>query len=210
MRLRLDTTVTVRAGPRGSLRDSTRTTDKSPVQHLPAQGAAAGPDRHPGNAAIHAALHPATGNWLYFVTTDPSTGTPSSATTDAEFPALKRSSTRTCNGSPPVTMVCGCAVLGHPIAHSLSPVLHRAAYAGAGPGRLVLPGDRVRRGAASPAALARAVGRAVADHAAQAGRAAAARRGRTAGAAVGAANTVVFPRPAGSATTPTCTGSSWR
>ena len=40
---------------------------------------------------------------------------------------------------------------GAPIAHSLSPVLHRAAYAGARPDRLVLPGHRVRRAAAARA-----------------------------------------------------------
>jgi Shikimate 5-dehydrogenase len=71
---------------------------------------------------------------------------------------------------------CRAAVLGSPIEHSLSPVLHTAAYAALGladwsytaiecdAGRAARPDRRLRR----------PVGRAVADHAAEAGGAAAA------------------------------------
>ncbi|MEP7091840.1 MAG: endolytic transglycosylase MltG, partial [Nocardioidaceae bacterium] len=38
----------------------------------------------PGQQAIEAALRPATGSWLYFVTTDPSDGAMSFATTYAD------------------------------------------------------------------------------------------------------------------------------
>ena len=86
------------------------------------------------------------------------------------------------------------AVLGSPIAHSLSPVLHRAAYA-----ELGLTGWTYDRFEVDEAALpgflgglGARVGRAVADHAAQARRDPAAGRDQRTAASVEAVNTVVF------------------
>ncbi|RFU43163.1 endolytic transglycosylase MltG [Actinomadura logoneensis] len=43
----------------------------------------------PGEDALKAALNPAKGDWLFFVTTNPSTGYTEYGTTDAEFTAMK-------------------------------------------------------------------------------------------------------------------------
>ena len=63
------------------------------------------------------------------------------------------------------------AVLGSPIAHSLSPVLHRAGYAAAGLSAVGVRRPRGRRGRAAPGSSAASthVAWAVADHAAQGG-----------------------------------------
>ena len=75
------------------------------------------------------------------------------------------------------------AVLGSPVAHSLSPALHRAAYAALGLAWTYDAVERAARGPRRPAwtGSATELGRAVADDAAQADRAAAAGRGRPAG-----------------------------
>ena len=125
----------LRARPRPRVRDL----DGGPrvrlaVQHLLAEGLPPGPIEAPGDAAIEAAGNPTEGDWYYYVTVNLRTGETKFAesydeflTYDAEFDAycddLRRLLRRP-------TMHC--AVLGDPIAHSLSPVLHRAAYAATG------------------------------------------------------------------------------
>ena len=70
-------------------------------------------------------------------------------------------------------LTCAPRSLGRPVGHSLSPVLHTAAYAALGlPTGRTRPIDCGEAGAAGAGRRARAgLGRAVADHAAQAGRA---------------------------------------
>jgi UPF0755 protein len=46
----------------------------SPYNTYQRSGLPPGPIDSPGDAAIRAALHPARGDWLYFVTVDPKTG----------------------------------------------------------------------------------------------------------------------------------------
>ena len=46
------------------------------------------PISNPGDDAIEAAMHPADGNWLYFVTTDLKTGETKFADTDEQFQQL--------------------------------------------------------------------------------------------------------------------------
>ena len=144
-----------------------------------------GPITSPGLEAIKAAMDPAPGNWRYFVTVNPDTGETLFAVTEAEHPGTSRSSRLGCGRTRRVRVTGGdhrAAVLGSPVAHSLSPVLHRAAYAALG-----LAGweydARECDEAALPGAAGRAgrdVARAVADDAAQARRDAAAGRGEPA------------------------------
>jgi shikimate dehydrogenase len=102
-------------------------------------------------------------------------------------------------------------VLGRPIAHSLSPSLHRAAYAALGldwrydavdVGEPELPGFLD--------ALGSGVGRAVADHAAQDGGLPLLDEVSDLARDVAAANTVLLRDGAGTVTTPTCPASSRR
>ncbi len=114
---------------------------EQPVQHRPSTpGLPVGPISNPGKAALEGAINPPVGNWLYFVAVDKN-GTTKFASTDAEH---GRTSTRPCRngvGSSRPVLTCtsaGRRVLGKPIGHSLSPVIHNAGYAAAGPDRLEL------------------------------------------------------------------------
>jgi UPF0755 protein len=90
MPLRLDTTVLYALNKR-TLRVSYKdTTVKSPYNTYLIKGIPVGPIDSPGTAAIEAALNPASGDWLYFVTTNPSTGLTEYGTTDADFARLKK------------------------------------------------------------------------------------------------------------------------
>ncbi len=104
----------------------------------------------------------------------------------------------------------GAAVLGHPVAHSLSPVLHRAAYSALGLdwdyGLHDVTEDRPRRLHRGPR---RHLGRALAHDAAQGGRDPAARRRRPRRPRHGRGqHRRARPRTAGTAGTPMSTGSS--
>ena len=48
-----------------------------------------GPIANPGDHAIEAALHPADGNWLYFVTVDPKRGITKFTDKESEFWKLR-------------------------------------------------------------------------------------------------------------------------
>ena len=105
-----------------------------------------GPIDSPGEDAINAVLAPAAGNWLYWVTVDPKTGETKFTNSYAEFLQFKAE----LQGERRMRA----AVLGSPIAHSLSPVLHRAAYAHLGlaldattPSSATRRGCRLRRAA---------------------------------------------------------------
>ena len=102
------------------------------VQHLHAEGPAPGSDRVArATTPSTRPRNPAEGQWFFYVTVNLKTGETKFAESYDEFltvqagaPRLLRQRVRRC--------VLRCAVLGDPIAHSLSPVLHRAGYAAVG------------------------------------------------------------------------------
>jgi UPF0755 protein len=87
--LRLDTTVLYALNRRTLRVYNKDLLVKSPYNTYLFKGLPVGPIDSPGNLAIDAALHPAQGNWLYFVTTNPSTGYTEYGVTDADFARLK-------------------------------------------------------------------------------------------------------------------------
>ncbi|MBW8486553.1 endolytic transglycosylase MltG [Actinomadura parmotrematis] len=90
MKLRLDTTV-LYAQNRRSLNVTTRDTAvSSPYSTYQVPGLPAGAIDSPGAKALEAALAPARGNWIFFVTTDPSTGFTEYGTTDADFTRMQK------------------------------------------------------------------------------------------------------------------------
>jgi len=83
--LQLDTTIVYIFRTRGELTtsDEQRSSD-SPYNTYLRPGLPPTPIAAPGENAIKAALNPTAGDWLYFVTTDPSTGAMSFAVTYRE------------------------------------------------------------------------------------------------------------------------------
>ena len=73
MKLQLDSTVLYGLGQYGILASSKQLQSDSPYNTYKIKALPPGPIDSPGAAAIQAALHPAPGNWLYFVTVDPKT-----------------------------------------------------------------------------------------------------------------------------------------
>ena len=128
------------------------------------------------------------GDWVYYVTVNLDTGETKFTDDYDEFLQYKHGARGLVRRLGPLLTPCPrprrCAVLGSPIEHSLSPVLHRAAYAELG---LDWAYDAVEvdggRAAGVPRRARRVVARAVADDAAEAGRGAAARRARPTGGA---------------------------
>lgn len=74
MMLQLDSTVMYALNTYGIIASNTQLNVKSPYNTYRHFGLPPGPIDSPGQAAIEAALHPARGTWLYFVTVDPKTG----------------------------------------------------------------------------------------------------------------------------------------
>ena len=100
------------------------------VQHVRAPGPAAGRrSATPARRRCRAVLDPTPGDWRFFVVVDPDTGETRFAATAEEHQQNVCSSSSGC-GSTPGRMRA--AVLGRPVGHSLSPLLHRAAYAALG------------------------------------------------------------------------------
>jgi UPF0755 protein len=73
MPLQLDSTVLYALHSYGILATSRQLDVRSPYNTYKHKGLPPGPIDSPGDAAIRAALHPAKGNWLYFVTVNPKT-----------------------------------------------------------------------------------------------------------------------------------------
>ena len=73
MKLQLDSTVLYGLNTYGILARGTQLQSDSPYNTYKFKGLPPGPIDSPGAAAIQAALNPAAGNWLYFVTVDPKT-----------------------------------------------------------------------------------------------------------------------------------------
>jgi UPF0755 protein len=74
IRLQLDSTVMYALHKYGIIASSQQIKVKSPYNTYLHTGLPPGPIDSPGAAAINAALHPAHGPWMYFVTVDPKTG----------------------------------------------------------------------------------------------------------------------------------------
>ncbi|HEX6522648.1 MAG TPA: endolytic transglycosylase MltG [Streptosporangiaceae bacterium] len=73
MKLQLDSTVLYGLNTYGILASGPQLQSNSPYNTYKFKGLPPGPIDSPGAAAIQAALNPAAGNWLYFVTVDPKT-----------------------------------------------------------------------------------------------------------------------------------------
>ena len=83
--LQLDTTIVYIFRTKGRLTTtSQQRASDSPYNTYKHTGLPPTPISAPGEAALKAALHPAAGSWLYFVTTNPSTGATSFATSYSE------------------------------------------------------------------------------------------------------------------------------
>ena len=74
MPLELDSTVLYALHSRAPDVSVAQTKTKSPYNTYLHTGLPPGPIDSPGAIAIHAALHPTKGNWLYFLTVNPKTG----------------------------------------------------------------------------------------------------------------------------------------
>src|SRR6202021_1484423 len=73
MKLQFDSTVLYGLHAYGTRASSQQLNSNSPYNTYKYAGLPPGPIDSPGDAAIRAALHPAAGNWLYFVTVNPKT-----------------------------------------------------------------------------------------------------------------------------------------
>jgi UPF0755 protein len=85
MPLQLDSTVLYALHSYGILATSRQLDVRSPYNTYKHKGLPPGPIDSPGDAAIRAALHPAKGNWLYFVTVNPKTGETDFTSSQAQF-----------------------------------------------------------------------------------------------------------------------------
>ena len=85
MPLQLDSTVMYALNTYGIRATTSQTKVNSPYNTYQHTGLPPGPIDSPGDAAIKAALHPAQGNWLYFVTVDPKTGLTKFTSSFAQF-----------------------------------------------------------------------------------------------------------------------------
>jgi UPF0755 protein len=89
MPLQLDSTVMYALHTYGILATNQQLKAGSPYNTYLHTGLPPGPIDNPGDAAIHAALHPATGTWLYFVTVNPKTGLTEFTSSPATFAKLR-------------------------------------------------------------------------------------------------------------------------
>ncbi|MEW9531315.1 endolytic transglycosylase MltG [Microbispora sp. NPDC049125] len=89
MKLQMDSTVMYGLGKYGIAATHAETESNSPYNTYKRLGLPPGPIANPGDHAIGAALHPADGNWLYFVTTDPKRGITKFTDKETEFWKLR-------------------------------------------------------------------------------------------------------------------------
>jgi len=85
MPLQLDSTVLYGLDTYGIVASNAQLNSGSPYNTYKHTGLTPGPIDNPGNAAIQAVLHPAPGNWLYFVTVNPKTGETLFTSSEAQF-----------------------------------------------------------------------------------------------------------------------------
>jgi UPF0755 protein len=84
MKLQSDATVSYGAGGTTVVPTTKQYDDKNPYNTYRHTGLPAGPISNPGDTAIRAAVHPAKGPWLFFVTVNLKTGETVFSTTDAQ------------------------------------------------------------------------------------------------------------------------------
>ncbi|MGG5259792.1 endolytic transglycosylase MltG [Phycicoccus avicenniae] len=99
--LQMDSTVHYAAQQRGKAgtSDAQRNSD-SPYNTYKVQGLPPGPIGNPGAASIEAAANPTPGDWVFFVTVDPSTGETKFATTSAEHNRNVQEFQQWCSDNP--------------------------------------------------------------------------------------------------------------
>lgn len=90
MRLQFDSTVNYALGTSEIQLSKDQLATDSPYNTYRNKGLPPGPISSPGEAALQAALSPAKGTWLYFVSTDPAAGVTEFATSYEKFLELKR------------------------------------------------------------------------------------------------------------------------
>jgi UPF0755 protein len=83
--LQLDSTVLYGLNTYGIIADDQQLNSSSPYNTYRHKGLTPGPIDNPGQAAIEAVLHPASGDWLYFVTVNPKTGETLFTSSEAQF-----------------------------------------------------------------------------------------------------------------------------
>lgn len=100
MPLQLDSTVSYGAGKRTITTTDAERADDNPYNTYVHPGLPKGPITNPGADAVKAALHPAEGDWLYFVAINPETGETLFAKTAAEHNANVRKFQAWCQANP--------------------------------------------------------------------------------------------------------------
>ena len=90
MKLQLDSTVNYALGTERLHLSAEDLAVDSPYNTYLVTGLPPGPINSPGEAALEAALAPAPGNWLYFITVDPKTGRTVFTHSEAEFLKYKK------------------------------------------------------------------------------------------------------------------------
>jgi len=85
MPLQLDSTVLYGLNTYGIIASDAELNSSSPYNTYRYKGLTPGPIDSPGDAAIQAVLHPASGNWIYFVTVNPKTGETLFTNSEAQF-----------------------------------------------------------------------------------------------------------------------------
>ena len=83
--LQLDSTVLYGLNKYGIIASNQDLSSTSPYNTYKVKGLTPGPIDSPGAAAIEAVLHPASGNWLYFVTVNPKTGLTLFTASESQF-----------------------------------------------------------------------------------------------------------------------------
>ena len=83
--LELDSTVLYGLNTYGIIASDQQLNSSSPYNTYRHKGLTPGPIDSPGAAAIQAVLHPAAGNWIYFVTVNPKTGLTLFTASEAQF-----------------------------------------------------------------------------------------------------------------------------
>ena len=83
--LQLDSTVLFGLNKYGIIASNQDLNSTSPYNTYKVKGLTPGPIDSPGAAAIEAVLHPASGNWLYFVTVNPKTGLTLFTASESQF-----------------------------------------------------------------------------------------------------------------------------
>ncbi|GAB3978717.1 hypothetical protein GCM10029978_072170 [Actinoallomurus acanthiterrae] len=89
-KLQLDSTVMYALGKYNIVATYAETKTKSPYNTYSVYGLPPGAIDNPGEVALKAALNPAQGNWLYFVTTDPKSHVTKFTSSNSEFEKFKQ------------------------------------------------------------------------------------------------------------------------